>query len=101
MEHSPTDFEAIMRVICVALACVHYKATQRPKMYNVIRMLMGNMPIVDFSRDFEYGEPIVDNTPNLSKASNTTSSFWKREKIKIDECSLLSNASEIQLSGLV
>jgi len=39
MEHSPTDLEAILRVIVVALACVDYKATRRPKMHDVVTML--------------------------------------------------------------
>ena len=82
MEHSSIDLEAVMDVIHVALACVHYKATLPPKMSDVVPMLMGNIPINDFHIGFEYGEESGNNCgSNSSEISRTTSSFWKKEKL--------------------
>ena len=97
MKHSPLDLETITRVISVALACVHYKAAKRPKMHEVISMLLGNMPINDFSTCFEFGDAIGDDSSTLGGTSDTTSSFWKKEKIDMDKCSLLNNTSAFEI----
>lgn len=56
MKYSSTDLEDIMRVLNVAIACVHYKAGNRPKMHNVVQMLLGNMHISDLTTTFENGD---------------------------------------------
>lgn len=48
MQHSSIDLEAITHVINVAVACVHYTARRRPKMHNVVPMLLEKKIISDF-----------------------------------------------------
>jgi len=101
MEHSPSALDAIMRVIVVALACVHYKASRRPKMHDVLSMLFGNMPITEFQRDFEYGEEIAEVCAEFPLIMGSTSSLWCNENLHVDECCLLSNSGDIEMNSIV
>ncbi|KAG0606155.1 hypothetical protein M758_9G118500 [Ceratodon purpureus] len=100
MKHSSSDLEAITRVITVALACVQYKAAKRPKMYDVVPMILGNMPIVDLYKTFENGGVhggVVSSSSTTR--SGTSSSLWENDHPRIDEYSLLSDIHEIELSA--
>ncbi|KAG0571064.1 hypothetical protein KC19_6G208400 [Ceratodon purpureus] len=100
MKHSPSDLEAIARAISVALACVQYKTAKRPKMHDVIPMLLGNMPIGDLHVAAEGGEVLGGVASSSSTTrSDTTSSLWENDQRRIDECSLLSDIHEIELSA--
>jgi len=102
MEHSPLALDAIMRVVVVALACVHYKATRRPKMHDVLPMLFGNMPITEFQRDFEYGEEIAEVCAKFPHTLGSTSSFWSNANLHVDDCCLLSNLiGDIEMNSIV
>lgn len=90
MKHSPMDVEAMVRVISVALMCVHYKPSKRPKMHDVVSMLCGKMIIDDFSRGFKYGEEVQDGISDFHVPRGTTS-YGSNELSCIDECNLLSN----------
>ncbi|KAG0614731.1 hypothetical protein M758_6G199800 [Ceratodon purpureus] len=100
MKHSSSDLEAITRVITVALACVQYKAAKRPKMHDVVPMILGNMPIVDLYKTFENGgvHGGVASSSSITR-SDTSSSLWENDHPRIDEYSLLSDIHEIELSA--
>ncbi|KAG0614733.1 hypothetical protein M758_6G199900 [Ceratodon purpureus] len=99
MKHSPSDLEAITRAISVALACVQYKAAKRPKMHDVLPMLLGNMPIGNLHVAAEGGEVLGGVASSSSTTrSDTTSSFWENDQSGIDKCSLLRDIQEIELS---
>jgi hypothetical protein len=96
MKHSSSNLEAITRVISVALACVQYKTTKRPKMHDVVPMLLGNMPISDSYESIEHGEAFG----GVASSSSVTRSAWKNKNLCVDECSLLSNTCEIEMSAI-
>ena len=96
MQHSSTDLEAIRRVISVALASIHYKATSRPKMHEVVPMLLGSMPISNLDGHFQSGEDLGD----IAATSNTTSLLWEDENFHIDESCLLSNTCNIEMDEI-
>ncbi|KAG0571063.1 hypothetical protein KC19_6G208300 [Ceratodon purpureus] len=99
MKHSSSDLEAITRVITVALACVQYKAAKRPKMHDVVPMILGNMPIADLYKTVENQRVLegVVSSSNITR-SDTSSSLWENDHPRIDEYSLLSNIHEIELT---
>ncbi|KAG0605765.1 hypothetical protein M758_9G086300 [Ceratodon purpureus] len=102
MKHSPSDLEAITRITSVALACVQYKAAKRPKMHDVIPMLLGNMPIGNLHITAEDGEVLGGVASSSSTTrSDTTPSLWENDQLRIDECSLLSDIHEIELSARI
>lgn len=45
LKHDETSKDNIMRMIDLGLLCMHYKASNRPTMSEVISMMMGNMHI--------------------------------------------------------
>ncbi|KAG0557614.1 hypothetical protein KC19_11G144000 [Ceratodon purpureus] len=100
MKHSSSDLEAITRATTVALACVQYKAANRPKMHDVVLMILGNMPIVDLFKTFEDGGVLggVASSFDITR-SDTSSSLWENDHPRVDEYSLLSGIHEIELSA--
>ena len=100
MQHSSTDLDAIRRVISVALASVQYKAANRPKMHDVVPMLLGSMPTSNFDGYVQSGEELGDIASNSATTSNTTSSLWEDENFHIDENCLLSNACNIEMDEI-
>jgi serine/threonine protein kinase len=100
MQHSSTDLEAIRRVIGVALASVQYKAANRPKMHDVVPMLLGSMPLRNFDGLFKSEEGLGDIASNFTTTSNTTSSLGDNENFCMDESCLLSNACNIEMDEI-
>lgn len=45
LKHDETSKDNIMRMIDLGLLCMHYKASNRPTMSEVVSMMMGNMHI--------------------------------------------------------
>jgi hypothetical protein len=83
MQHSSTDLEAIRRVISVALASVHYKAASRPKMHDVVPMLLGSIPVSNLDGHFLSEEVLRDIASNSATTSNTTSSHCEDENFRV------------------
>ncbi|KAG0605854.1 hypothetical protein M758_9G093400 [Ceratodon purpureus] len=100
MTHSSSDLEAITRATSVALACVQYKAAKRPKMHDVIPMLLGNMPIANLHITSEDREVLGGIASSSSTTrSDTTSSLWENDQRRVEGYSLLSDIHEIELSA--
>ena len=96
MKHFSSDQEAIIRVINVAIACAQYKAAKRPKMHDMVPMLLDNISISELCKRFDY-EDLRDVTLSFS---DTTSSFIGNEDLCIDECRLLDNTHEIEMNPM-
>jgi hypothetical protein len=100
MQHSPTDLETIRRVISVAFASVQYKAANRPKMHDIVPMLLGSIPLRNFDGLFKSEEGVEDIASKFTTTSNTTSSLEENENLRIDESCLLSNACNIEINEI-
>ena len=73
LKHDETSKDNIMRMIDLGLLCMHYKASNRPKMSEVISMMMGNMHIDIASKRCidinEYTSPLDSNMLSTSLMS--------------------------------
>ena len=74
LKHDETSKDNIMQMIDLGLLCMHYKASNRPTMSEVISMMMGNMHIDITSKRYtdinEYtGSPLDSNMLSTSLMS--------------------------------
>lgn len=74
LKHDETSKDNIMRMINLGLLCMHYKASNRPTMSEVVSMMKGNMHIDISSKRYidvnEYmGSPLDSNMLSNSLTS--------------------------------
>jgi hypothetical protein len=74
LKHDETSTDGIMRMIDLGLLCMHYKASNRPTMSEVVSMMMGNMHIDIASKRYininEYTGSLLDS--NMFSTSLTS-----------------------------
>ena len=74
LKQDETSKDNIMRMINLGLLCMHYKASNRPTMSEVVSMMMGNMHIDIASKRYtcinEYTRSLLDSSMLLTSLTS-------------------------------